>query len=137
MHEFENCLRTLLALGALCGVAATPAQAATAHVTNLTAVKITPPFGPAYNKVTYAYDCSWSDPGRVGIARLDWYQISVYSANLFANNYNTSPVDVSGTTNDQTRPAGTGNYYYCSMTVRATASPFTVFAFHSLTTPGP
>lgn len=135
--SFKTALRTLSVLSVLCGISTLPAHAATAHVTNLVATKYTPPFGPAYNTVTYAYDCSWSGAGRVGVARLDWYQISLYSANLFINNYSTSPVTVSGSTNDQTRPAGAGNYYYCSITVRDTASPFTVYAFSSMTYPGP
>lgn len=131
-----NNLKKYFLCAALFGVlslgVSSESNAATANVTVLNVVTVTPPFGPTYNRVEYGFDYSWSGSNRKAVARLDFYQNNVFNVNLWLNNYTTTPGDITGTTNDQFRATGTGNFYKLYLEVKDTING-TVYALSSKT----
>ncbi len=132
----KRVLAGTLLVGGLLASATPQANAATADVTTLVAVRVYPPMAMPYNKVSYTFNGSWSDPNRYGVAQLDYCQSNVQTQTLLLSYYYNSPFNVNAVSTDQIRPVATGNYYRLSVAVRDSIT-FALYASDAKTTPAP
>jgi len=114
----------VLALGA-----SQRAEAATADVTSFDAFRVS----PYADRLSFAYNASWSDENRRCWRDLDFYVNSQHYSDISTWTTTQQPVNVTGTENSLPHTEGSGNYYKIRVWVSDLWNPSIVYAEDAMT----